>query len=157
MRPSLWCRAAAFGLGALILAAPGLAAQQALAGPLAAQTAATATLAEKQPGCWGCQTGYGGFGYCTGGIVPGYWNCSYGFDLGTCQPSSPGCGAGAALPLDPDGSTQYVSRAPASGVFASIPPGEDAVIRNCDGVIVARRFTDLEISEARSRTASLAL
>ncbi|HXG43622.1 MAG TPA: hypothetical protein VNJ71_02575 [Gemmatimonadales bacterium] len=158
MKPSRsWC-AAAFGLGALlIVAAPGLAAQQALAGPLAAQHAASTSLAYKQPGCWACVIGSGGFGYCEGGHVPGYYNCSYGWLSGTCIPTSPGCGGGALLPLDPDGSTQYVSRAPEAGVFAAVQPGEEAVVRNCDGVVVARRLTEEQITDFRSRTASLDL
>jgi hypothetical protein len=157
MKPSRSCCATAFGLGALLLvAAPNLAAQQALAGALAAQGSAVAVVAEKTFGCWGC-AGCGIFTCCDPGHVPGAWNCSYGWLSGTCQLSSPGCGAGAMLPLDPDGSTQYVSRAPAAGMLASEPPGEETVVRNCDGVVVARRLTEGQIAGIRSRTASLSL
>ncbi len=157
MKPSSFsfCRAAAVWLGALFLAAPGLAAQQALAGPLAAQSLATTTL-QKRPGCWGC-TSCSGFTCCDGGYVPGYWNCSYGWLSGNCQLSSPGCGESALVPLDPDGSAQYVTRAPAAGVLAAVSPDGEAEVRNCDGVIVARRLSDEQIAAIRGRTASLTL
>ncbi|HXI19868.1 MAG TPA: hypothetical protein VNH46_02205, partial [Gemmatimonadales bacterium] len=69
--------------------------------------------------------------------------------------SSPGCGGGAALPLDPDGSTQYVSRGSRLGILAA--RGASAEKRNCEGVVVALRQSSGDIERVRTRTGSLTL
>jgi len=121
---------------------------------LAAANAATSAV-EKTPGCWGCET-FGGWPICSGGQVPGYYNCTTTV-MQTCQTSSPGCGAGAALPVDPDGSTQFVSRGSLLGVPVSLHDGDPPVRRNCEGVVVARKQTSDDIISVRIRTGSLTL
>ncbi len=120
---------------------------------LAAVTAGKSLLPEKA-GCWGCV--FTSVGYiCMGGQVPGYWNCGANPSQ-SCDATSPGCGAGAMLPIDPDGATQYVSRGEASGLqqeVAALGPE----FRNCEGIIVARTQVAAQIEAARSRTATLTL
>ena len=120
---------------------------------IAAVTAGRALLPEKA-GCWGCRNSSVG-GVCSGGIVPGYWNC--GASGGNpCAPTSPGCGAGAMLPLDPDGASQYVSRGEASGLQQELA-ATGPEFRNCEGIIVARTQLAAQIDAARHRTATLTL
>lgn len=121
---------------------------------LAAASIATTSL-EKTPGCWDCGT-TAGMATCMGGQVPGYYNCVTSV-MGGCQVSSPGCGAGASLPVDLDGATQYVSR----GSLLEIPvinkEGDPPVRRNCEGVVVARTQSSDDIRSVRSRTGTLSL
>lgn len=142
-------------LGFVLLLAPlSAASAQSLASLAAANTAATA-VEKAGPGCWGCEQ-VGGYPVCRGGVVPGYYNCIASV-LQTCQVSSPGCGGSAAVPLDPDGSTQYVSRGSLMGVTVAFHAGEPPVRRNCEGVVVARKQTSDDITTVRMRTGSLTL
>ncbi len=141
---------------AALLAVLALPAGAQVTASLAAVTAAGSAVAlEKTPaGCWGCQeTSF--LPICEGGHVPGYWNCTVTYG-NTCQLSSPGCGAGAALPLDPDGASLYVSRGAALGLAAELTI-TDPEYRNCEGAIVARVQTAAQIGQVRQRTASLTL
>jgi len=122
---------------------------------LAAANTATSLMEKTGAGCWGCES-FGGWQICHGGEVPGYYNCSSTV-LNTCRLSSPGCGAGAALPLDPDGSAQYVSRGSLLGVQVALHDGDPPVRRNCEGVVVARKQTSDDILSVRIRTGSLTL
>jgi hypothetical protein len=152
MKLPITCRLLAVIAGLAVLAPSPAAAQQALASALSAP-AATAAFAEKA-GCWGCQS-VSMVTYCVGGVVPGYWNCVttwYG-----CSTSSPGCGEGAALPVDADGSTQYVSRAPGASVLVAATPDTPGIVANCEGIVVARRQSGTEIASVRRRSASLTL
>jgi hypothetical protein len=149
-------RSLTIGLAALVLGSTPLAAQNSLAATVAAQRAAAKAITELSQGCWACSVSIHALVLCVGGQVPGYWNCSYTW-AGTCMGSSSGCGAGASLPVDPDGSTQYVSRAPAAGVFASTSGDQPDLVRNCEGVVVARLQSPDEIEAFRARTASLTL
>lgn len=144
----------AFGLTLLLLVSARQATAQSLAS-LAAASAATSTVEKAGAGCWGCE-GMGGWQVCRGGAVPGYYNC-IATVLQTCQLSSPGCGAGAALPVDPDGSTQYVSRGSFLAVPVMLHDGDPPVRRNCEGVVVARKQTSDDIRSVRIRTGSLTL
>jgi hypothetical protein len=113
------------------------------------------TMARPGQGCWVCVI-VNGAGYCTGG-VPGDWNCNVAFG-GGCQTSSPGCGAGAMLPLDLDGAAQYVSRGSAIGLTTVLAEGGGPPIRrNCEGVMVARYQAPENITGIRARTGSLSL
>jgi hypothetical protein len=141
---------------ALLLAIPASRASAQSLASIAAASATTTAAAEKVgPGCWGCEI-FGTSKVCQGGNVPGYFNCSPQL-ANTCWLSSPGCGAGAALPLDPDGSTQYVSRGSRLGVPVVTEAGAPAVRRNCEGVVVARRQSPDDITRVRIRTGSLTL
>jgi hypothetical protein len=145
-------------LACLALGAGPAMAQNSLAVSTAAQAAAASAAPEQKAGwgCWSCESvNYPG-GIACMGVVPGYWNCSYSW-AGNCMNSSPGCGAGASLPVDADGSTQYVSRAPAAGVFAAASGDHPDLVRNCEGVVVARRQSLAEIRALRARTADLTL
>ena len=115
---------------------------------------ASATTLEKQAGCWGCVYPSTG-GVCVGGFVPGYWNCTQ-IMTDSCSTSSPGCGAGASLPLDPDGASQYVSRGQVLGIDVALT-SEVPEFRNCEGTIVARRQAPDQIAAVRDRTATLTL
>ena len=150
MRPFL----VALGLGFVMLefGAPPPAQAQTLASLAATAATAPAANAEQQPGCWGCFLAMY-YAACSGGFSPGYWNCSSGGNY--CVLSSPGCGGGAALPLDPDGSTQFVSRGSRLGVMAA--RGASAERRNCEGVVVALRQSSADIERVRTRTGSLTL
>lgn len=143
----------ALGLALVLLVAARPASAQSLASIAAANAATTSV--EKMPGCWGC-TSFGGWQMCTGGQVPGYYNCTATI-MNTCQPSSPGCGAGAALPVDPDGATQYVSRGSLLVEQVVFHDGDPPVRRNCEGVVVARKQTSDDIRSVRIRTGSLTL
>lgn len=113
------------------------------------------TMAKTTQGCWVCGT-VNGAGYCTAG-VPGNWNCTVTFG-GGCSATSPGCGAGAMLPLDLDGATQYVSRGSAIGLTTVLADGGGPPIRrNCEGVVVARYQAPDNIADIRARTGSLSL
>ena len=142
------------GLALLLLIPLRPAAAQSLAA-LAAANTATSAVEKVGPGCWGCEQ-WGGWQICRGGVVPGYYNC-IATVLDTCSTSSPGCGAGAALPVDPDGSTQYVSRGSLLGVQVAAREGDPPVRRNCEGVVVARTQTSSDIATVRRRTGSLTL
>lgn len=145
------------GLAALIAVLSIVTARSAPAQGLASVAAAslaTATV-EKTPGCWGCGS-LAGSAMCQGGQVPGYYNCSVTM-TDTCQLSSPGCGAGAALPVDPDGAAQYVSRGSLLGVPVAYEEGEPPVRRNCEGVVVARSQSPDDIRTVRIRTGTLSL
>jgi hypothetical protein len=144
----------ALGLALLLLTPPRSVAAQSLAS-LAAANSATSAVEKAGPGCWGCGI-FGGWQICKGGMVPGYYNC-IATVLDTCQTSSPGCGGMAAVPLDPDGSTQYVSRGSLLGVPVSVHDGDPPVRRNCEGVVVARLQTSGDITAVRIRTGSLTL
>ena len=139
----------------LLLATARPASAQGLASMAAAATASASSAVERLPGCWGCYTG-GGFGQCQGGYVPGYFNCSANF-ANSCMLSSPGCGGSALIPLDPDGSTQYVSRGSRLGVPVVVLAGDPNVRRNCDGVVVARLQSPDDIAGVRARTGILSL
>ena len=130
---------------------------QALAS-MAAVGSVGGTTTKTAAGCWGCGNGGMGLSVCEGGHVPGFWNCTGGFNTtNNCNLSSPGCGGGAAIPLDPDGATQYVSRGAAIGLEAAMAETGTPVKRNCEGVIVARHQTPENIAVVRARTGSLAL
>jgi hypothetical protein len=144
----------ALGLTLLLLISARHATAQSLAS-MAAANAATSAVEKAGAGCWGCE-GMGGWQICRGGAVPGYYNC-IATVLHTCQLSSPGCGGGAALPVDPDGSTQYVSRGSLLGVPVALRDGDPPVRRNCEGVVVARKQTSDDIISVRIRTGSLTL
>lgn len=105
-------------------------------------------------GCWGCERTEG-VAFCSGIKGGGYWNC-VGGGL-TCSMSSPGCGGGASIPLDPDGATQYVSRGAATGLQAVLEKSDTPSRRNCEGVIVARYQTPENIATVRAITGSLSL
>jgi hypothetical protein len=128
-----------------------------LSSPVAAQSGGhggPSTQAKTGQGCWVC--GWTNLGtYCTGG-VPGDWNCTVTFPNG-CSTSSPGCGAGAMLPLDPDGSAQYVSRGSAIGLTAVLSVTDTPIRRNCEGVMVARYQAPDNIASVRAHTGSLSL
>lgn len=141
----------ALGLVLLALVSTRTAAAQSLAS-LAAANAAVSV--EKQPGCWGCGS-YMGVPICQGGQSPGYYNCVSGWL--SCNPSSPGCGGGAALPIDPDGATQYVSRGSLLADQVVFREGDPPVRRNCEGVVVARKQTSDDITSVRARTGTLTL
>ena len=142
---------------ALQVSAAAPASAQALASIAAVGSVGTTT-ARKAAGCWGCSDGGQGLSVCEGGYVPGYWNCHGGFDTpNNCSLSSPGCGGGAAIPLDPDGATQYVSRGAAIGLEAAMAEAGTSLKRNCEGMIVARYQTPDNIALVRARTGSLAL
>ncbi len=135
---------------ALLVAAPAAHAQSGGGG-----RGGAGTMAKTGQGCWVCHT-VNGAGYCTAG-VPGDWNCTVTFANG-CQTSSPGCGAGAMLPLDLDGAAQYVSRGAAIGLVAVMAEGGGPPIRrNCEGVVVARVQAPDNIADIRARTGSLTL
>jgi len=145
----------AIGLGLLLILPPTRASAQGLASLAAASATSSAAVEKAGPGCWGCEWAYS-VKICRGGIVPGYYNCIA--TLGeTCMLSSPGCGAGASLPLDPDGSAQYVSRGSRLGVPVESEAGGPPVRRNCEGVVVARRQSPDDITGVRIRTGSLTL
>jgi hypothetical protein len=114
----------------------------------------TAPTLDKQPGCWGCNN-LGGQELCQGGNVPGYFNCRLLWLR--CEVTSPGCGGMAAIPLDPDGGAQYVSRGSRLGVPVIVLAGDPSVRRNCDGVVVARSQSPDDITEVRTRTGTLSL
>src|SRR5262245_54853691 len=97
---------AVFAFAALLLSARHASAQSLAS--IAAANAATTAVEKAGAGCWGCGS-LNGHPMCLGGQVPGYYNCMSTVAQG-CNLSSPGCGGGSALPIDPDGSTQYVSR-----------------------------------------------
>ncbi len=142
-------------LAALLLTLAVMPARAQVTASLAAVTGmAGATTLEKTPGCWGCAYPSTG-GVCVGGFVPGYWNCTQVFG-NSCSVSSPGCGAGASLPLDPDGATQYVSRGRVLGIEAGLTI-ESPDFRNCVGAIVARRQGPDQFAAVRDRTATLTL
>jgi hypothetical protein len=143
----------AFGLALLLLAPGRPASAQSLASLAAASMTTTTTI--QKAGCWGC-TNYGGYPVCTGGFPGGSWNCT-GTILNTCNPTSPGCGVQGALPLDPDGSAQYVSRSSLSGDPVTDDDGGPPVRRNCEGVVVARLQTADDIVTVRNRTGLLTL
>jgi len=109
-------------------------------------------------GCWDCVRieVWGGYiDYCHGGYMVGFWNC---WDVGGyCSRSSPGCGGGAALQVDADGATQYVSIGAMQEVIAQGTSGGSVVQRNCDGLIVARIQTPDDIVQVRGRTGVLSL
>ena len=142
------------GLAACMLLAAAPAHSQVVASLAAALPSAASIALRPEAGCWACLGSSMGM-YCAGGQVPGYWNCTY--TIIGCTPSSPGCGAGAALPVDLDGATQYVSRGAAAGVTQALAASGDPVRRNCDGVVVARFQTPASIVGVRSRTESLSL
>ena len=142
----------ALGLALLLLVPVRPASAQSLASLAAASLSTTTT---QKAGCWGCSN-MGGFPTCTGGFSGGNWNCTASI-LDTCQLSSPGCGVQGALPLDPDGSTQYVSRSSKMNLLAVAEGGGPPVRRNCEGVVVARKQTSDNIESVRMRTGSLTL
>lgn len=136
------------------LTAPPATAQGLAAVSAATSSIASMTMEKTGAGCWGCAQTMG-MGTCIGGQVPGYFNC---FISGMrCNVSSPGCGAGAQLPLDPDGSSQYVSRGSKLGIPVTAEDGQLAVRRNCEGVVVARAQTLADIGVVRTRTGTLTL
>jgi hypothetical protein len=137
----------------LLLSARHVAAQSLAS--LAAANAATTAVEKVGAGCWGCGS-VGGYPVCMGGQVPGYYNCMSTI-TSTCNVSSPGCGAGAALPIDPDGSTQYVSRGSLMTTQVVFHEGDPPVRRNCEGVVVARKQSSADITTVRIRTGSLTL
>jgi hypothetical protein len=145
----------AIGLGLLLVLPPTRASAQGLASLAAASATSSAAVEKVGPGCWGCEWA-NSVQICRGGIVPGYYNCSASV-ADTCRLTSPGCGAGASLPLDPDGSAQYVSRGSRLGVPVESEAGGTPVRRNCEGVVVARRQSADDISSVRIHTGSLTL
>ncbi len=145
---------AALMVAALAMVSSQPAAGQALASLAAAGSSASATVLKPAAGCWGCVQAEV-VSWCEGGFRPGYWNCNS--SGGYCSVSSPGCGGGGLLPLDPDGATQYVSRGALIGVEVDLVERGLAVRRNCDGVIVARHQSPESIADVRTRTGSLTL
>lgn len=152
MRSKAVC--AALVVAALAAGSVRPAAGQALASLAAVSAGVTTTAVKPASGCWGCAQAEV-VSWCEGGFNPGYWNCSS--SSGYCSVSSPGCGGGAMLPLDPDGATQYVSRGARIGVEAELLDRGLAVRRNCDGVIVARHQSPENIATVRTLTGSLTL
>lgn len=125
-----------------------------LAMPAVAQTGG-ATPQRTAGGCWRCILGPNGVGWCEGsGSHGGYWNCS--MNSAGCFSSSPGCGGGAMLPVDLDGSPSYVSADAAQHLYAVFVE-RSVTRRNCDGLIVARRQTAAEVAQVRERTDALTL
>jgi hypothetical protein len=141
-------------LAALLLCSTAAAAAQVTASLAAVTAMGSAATLEKKPGCWGCQEMMP-TPLCQGGHVPGFWNCSPNWET-TCWLSSPGCGAGAALPLDPDGATQFVSRGKVLGLDVALT-ADGPEYRNCEGAIVARVQAPAQIAVVRHRTATLTL
>lgn len=141
-------------LAACMLLAAAPVHSQVVASLAAASPSAASVALKPSAGCWGCAGSSMGM-YCAGGQVPGYWNCSY--TISGCTVSSPGCGAGGALPVDLDGATQYVSRGAAAGVVLALAASGEPVRRNCDGVVIARHQTPVTIAGVRARTESLSL
>ncbi len=135
--------------------------------PVEAQSFASATTVAAAPassasaapvGCWICVRTEVWGGYidaCAGGANPGWWNCVGGG--GHCHTSSPGCGGGAALPVDVDGASQYVSVGAMLEVIARAPDAAGDLRRNCDGLIVARNQSAADIAQVRDRTGVLSL
>jgi hypothetical protein len=109
----------------------------------------------KQVGCWDCLE-IQIVSVCSGGAVPGYWNCSVN-GLGRCTVSGAGCGVSLTVPVDPDGSTQYVSRGAALDAPRLDGGGGGLTRRNCDGVIIARQQGQAAIAAVRADTDALAL
>jgi hypothetical protein len=127
---------------------------QTLASIAAGSSAVSATTAQLSGGCWGCERTEG-IAYCAGTHGGGYWNCvGGGFN---CAMSSPGCGGGSSIPLDPDGATQYVSRGAAVGLQTALAETGTPSKRNCEGVVVARYQTPENIATVRAVTGSLSL
>lgn len=109
----------------------------------------------KLAGCWGCLE-IQIVSVCEGGQVPGYWNCSVN-GFGRCSVSGAGCGVSLTVPVDPDGSTQYVSRGAALDAPAEDGGGGGVTRRNCDGVIIARQQDRAAIDAVRAGTDALVL
>ena len=125
-----------------------------LAMPAAAQKGSV-TPQRTAGGCWRCMLGPNGVGWCEGaGTQGGYWNCT--MNAAGCFSSSPGCGGGAMLPVDLDGSPSYVSADAAQHQLALFVD-RSVTRRNCDGLIVARRQTAAEVAQVRERTDALTL
>ena len=115
----------------------------------------TPASAQRRGGCWGCTQIWGEW-VCTGGFPAGSFNCSHNGNT-TCALSSPGCGGGGMLPIDPDGASQYVSRGAATGIEVAMEEKGIPVKRNCDGVVVARHQSIENIAAIRARTETLEL
>lgn len=143
----------AAALAALVLISARPATAQGLASVVAANAATAATTTVEKANCYGCGV-LMGIQFCQGGYTQGYSSCTSTF-MNLCGLASPGCGAGAALPVDPDGASQYVSRGSLLGVLASAdsPPTR----LNCEGVVVARDQSPDDIMTVRSRTGTLSL
>lgn len=143
----------AAALAALVLFSARPVTAQGLASVAAANAAAATAAVEKTKSCFACGV-LMGIPYCQGGNAQGFSACASTF-LNLCNTSGPGCGAAAALPVDPDGASQYVSRGSLLGVLASAdsPPTR----QNCEGVVVARNQSPDEITTVRSRTGTLSL
>jgi hypothetical protein len=143
----------------VVLAPPPAARAQGLASLAVATTSATtgsgaSTALVEKAGCWDC-TIFVQVYKCTGGQVPGYWNCNVSWS--GCNRSGAGCGGSASVPVDLDGAAQYVSRAVMrlqAGDPTIQPVAED---RNCDGVLVARLQSPDNIAAVRTSTAALSL
>lgn len=138
----------------LLLATSRPASAQGLSSLAAAMSSASSLSLEKKAGCWSCGK-LGEVNLCEGGQVPGYYNCTASpFD---CRATSSGCGGPITIQLDPDGGTQFVSRASHMGIPVVMLAGDPNVRRNCDGVVVARIQSSGDISEVRNRTGILSL
>lgn len=140
---------AALALGLLLTVVPAWSSAQSLSA-IAGPGRGFSTQQKATNGCWVCSGGGDWQSVCSPG-VPGYWNCNSG--NGSCTASSPGCGAGASLLVDPDGAVQFVSRSAAAGQVDAPGP----IRRNCEGVIVARYQPPEQIARVRARTGSLTL
>lgn len=144
---------AAAALALVALLAPTPARAQAVSSLAMVGATSSATDITK-PGCWGCAHREIG-GVCDGGFVPGWWNCTN--TMAGCSLSSPGCGAGASLPLDADGASQYVSRGVLLGLDVAMAEAGEATRVNCEGVIVARHQDPAAVALVRARSAALTL
>lgn len=124
---------------------------------LSAQSAAqhVSPMAKSGSGCWDCQMDPNNFGLlgCVS-AVPGYWNCWS--VSGGCGVASWGCGAGAYVPVDADGTAQYVTR-PSTTDPDVTAFGAAMKRRPCDGVIVAWRMTLEEALAIRRRTIEISI
>lgn len=122
---------------------------------LAAAMATNTAALEKKAGCWGCGK-LGDAPICEGGYNPGYFNCQTVW--GICTVTSAGCGSPPPnAMLDPDGATQYVSRASHLAMSLGAETDDPTVRRNCIGLIVARSQSAGDIADVRTRTGILSL
>ena len=109
----------AVALAALVLTTSRPAAAQGLASVAAASAVVGASAtAEQATNCFVCGS-FIGIQYCQSGNESGRKDCNMSL-MNLCGISSESCGAKAALPVDPDGAAQYVSRGSLLGVLAWI-------------------------------------
>ncbi|HWA17070.1 MAG TPA: hypothetical protein VG817_11585, partial [Gemmatimonadales bacterium] len=94
---------------------------------LAAAASGSSMAVEKTPTCWGCGY-YGGPGFPTGLCQAGGSGSNSGLKCestmaGPCRFSGGACGSSALVPVDPDGTSQYVSRGSRLGLLVVMKDG----------------------------------